>query len=198
MSDVSARSFITSPTSSTPCVMPSALQVAHRRLGRAEEQLGQVVCHHAVDLLRHGAIVGAQAGLDVRHRHAELGGGQRPGQCGVGVAVDEDQAGVVLAEHSLDAGEAARRLLGVRAGPDAQRDVRLGQRQLLEEHAGQTVVVVLAGIDQHLTHALAQASRETTAHFTYCGRLPTTVTTVGTAMSAAILSEESVELPGSP
>ena len=50
------------------------------------------------------------------------------------------------------------------------------QRQLVEEHARELVVVVLAGVDQHLVRDRPQRS-ETAAAFTNCGLLPMTVST---------------------
>ena len=43
------------------------------RIGRRRQQhVGQPIGHDPVDLLRHRAIVAAQAGLDVRHRDQQL------------------------------------------------------------------------------------------------------------------------------
>ena len=55
-----------------------------------EEEGGEPVGADAVDLFGHGAIIRPQPGLDVSDRDVELGGGQRPGQRGVGVAIDDD------------------------------------------------------------------------------------------------------------
>ena len=47
-------------------------EVRDGHVGRAEEQAGEAVDEHAVQLLRHGAVEGAQAGLDVGDGHEEL------------------------------------------------------------------------------------------------------------------------------
>ena len=55
--------------------------------------------------------------------------------------------------------------------------LRPGQRELVEEHARERVVVVLAGVDQHLHRPPRAAACETAAALTNWGRLPTTVRT---------------------
>src|SRR5271166_6567596 len=42
-----------------------------------EEQIGELVGEQAVDFFRHGAVAGAQSGLDVADGYSELGANQR-------------------------------------------------------------------------------------------------------------------------
>ena len=51
-----------------------------------------------------------------------------------------------LHQHPLDPDERSAGLDGVRSRADAERDVRLGKRELLEKASRQGVVVVLAGV----------------------------------------------------
>ena len=62
------------------------------RLGRRhEQQRAQLVGEPPVDLLRHGVVEAAQAGLHVSQRNAELRAGQGRAQGGVDVTVDHGQ-----------------------------------------------------------------------------------------------------------
>ena len=85
-----------------------------------------------------------------------LGGGQRARQRRVGVAVDEHQVGALARQQALERLEHARRL--GRVGAAAELQVVLGPRQaeLGEEDLRELLVVVLAGVDQHLLRLLAQ------------------------------------------
>ena len=66
-------------------------------------------------------------------------------------------------------------LLGVGARADAQVDVGRRQPELVEEHVGHRLVVVLAGVHQHAGECAAGArARETGATFMKFGRAPTT------------------------
>ena len=62
-------------------------QVGHRGGRRAEEQSRDVVRQAAVDLLGHGRIEAAQAGLDVGHRDAAVERGERAEEGALGVAL---------------------------------------------------------------------------------------------------------------
>ena len=136
-----------------------ALQIPHRGLRGAEQQIARVVGEQAVELLRHRAIEGAHAGLHVPHRHGGLGRRERPGERAVGVAVDEHEIGRQLGEHRLEGREDASRLRRVRATAGAQ--LALGRRhgKLLEEDPRKLVVVVLAGVHDRLLEAIAQDAR---------------------------------------
>jgi hypothetical protein len=101
-------------------------------------------------LISSGIVEAAQAGFDVGQRDVQLRRHQPGRHRGVDVAVHHDQAGRVLGEVLLQAGHGRRGLLGVAARAHAQVDVRFGQAELDEEHVGQALVVVLAGVDDTL------------------------------------------------
>ncbi len=121
------------------------------RLGRMyEEQLGDRVGHDAVDLLGHRAVEGAQTGLDVGDRQAELDRDQRGRQRGVDIAGDEHDVGTLREQHWLQALHDAGGLLRVRARSDAQTVVGLSDAELLEEDLRHRGVVVLTCVNQHV------------------------------------------------
>ena len=60
-----------------------------------------MIGQHAVELLWHRAVERAHAGLDVPHRDAVLGSGERTGERGVRVAVDERQVRLELGQYRL-------------------------------------------------------------------------------------------------
>jgi len=119
-----------------------------------------VVDEHAVDLLRHGPVEGPHPGLHVRHRDAGLRGDDPAREGRVGVAVDQHQPGRDLGDDRLQHGEHARRLRGVGAGVDTQLAVRSRDVELVHEHARELVVVMLAGVDEHLLVLDAQTMRD--------------------------------------
>ena len=127
-----------------------------RALGRAQQQRRRMVGQHAVELLRHRPVVGAHPGLDVRDRHPGLRARHGARQGRVGVAVDQHHVRPLGRQQRLQRGQHARGLRGVGAAPDAEPMVRPRQSQLVEEHPRQLVVVVLAGVDEHLMRARPQ------------------------------------------
>ena len=154
-----ATSTITSPTRCTPSPMPSAARLSTATwLGQSAVR--QHVGDHPVHLLGHRAVERAQARLDVADRKAGLRRHQRARQRRVGVAVDQHHAGLLGGQHRFQPHQHRPRLLGVaaRAGVDAV----VGRRQpeLLEEHPRQSVVVVLAGVHQHVVADLRQRPRQ--------------------------------------
>ncbi len=134
--------------------------------GGGQEEVGQVVGDDAVALLRHGAVEGAQAGLHVRQpratavREGDLGHDHRRREGRVRVAVDDDAVRGPLGEDRLQAPEHLRGLRRMRPGTHAQVHVRLGNLQVAEERGAHGVVVVLAGVDQHLGVRLAQETAD--------------------------------------
>ena len=95
-----------------------------------------MVGHHPVDLLGHAAVEGAHSRLDVGDCDPIQGGGQRPGQGRVGVAVDKHGVGLRLGQERSQTLEHAGALLGVGAAVDAQVVIGFGKSQLIEEDAG--------------------------------------------------------------
>ena len=132
-------------------------QVARARR-RREQVLGQVIGEDAVDLLRHGAIVRAQAGFDVAHLDAELVRGHGARQHRVRVALHQQDVGPLPLEDRLHAEHDRADLVRLAARAHLQVDVGLRQLQLPEEHAVELERVMLAGVDQHVRH-LARAAR---------------------------------------
>jgi hypothetical protein len=137
-----------------------APEIRHRGRGRTEEERRDLIGQAAVDLLGHAGIEAAQAGLDVRDGQAELGRGQRARQRGVRVTQDEHEVGTDVEHRLLQRGQHAARHVAVRSGPDAEMEIRSGDLELVEERARHLVVVVLAGVDEHLAQTAAQGARE--------------------------------------
>ncbi len=108
-------------------------QVLHRRLCRAEEEIGDMIGEHPVHLLGHPAVEAPQSGLDVCHRHMEFRRRQGACQGGVRVAVDEHQVGLLGQDHPLDPGEHRPGLAAVGARSDPEVVVWPRDLELLEE-----------------------------------------------------------------
>ncbi len=77
-------------------------QVGARRLGRTQQQRGNVIREHPVDLLRHAAVEGPKPGFHVGHGYVNLRRGQGAGQSGIGITVHEQIVGPVLKKEGLD------------------------------------------------------------------------------------------------
>ncbi len=118
-----------------------------------------MVGQHAVLLLRHAHVVGAQAGLHMRDGDVQLGRGQRARQRGVGVAVDQHGVRFLPEKDLLDLDQHLAGLPAVRAGADAQVVGRARDVQLLEKHGGHVAVVMLPGVDEHLVAEGLQGPR---------------------------------------
>lgn len=129
---------------------PFGQQVLVGKVVGGEEKIAEHVGTEAVDLLRHGHVAGAQAGLHVGHPDAQFLGGDGAGHGGVDVPHDDDQIGLFpqadLFEFDHDFGG----LFGVGAGADLQVDVRPGHAQVDEEGAAHLLIVVLAGMDEEM------------------------------------------------
>lgn len=112
---------------------------------------GEVVLAHdvdglAVELLRPGAVdvVRAQAGLDVAHGDLQVEAGERRGEAGRGVAVDQDDVGPLALEDGLELEQHVARHVEQRLAQLHDRQVVVGSHvedaQHLVEH-----LAVLAG-----------------------------------------------------
>ena len=86
---------------------PRARDSRRRPAGR-QQQVRERVADDAVDLLRHRAVEGAHAGLDVGQRDLRLGRDERAAQRRVGVAVDEHRVGRGASSDRLERSRCAR------------------------------------------------------------------------------------------
>ena len=102
--------------------------------------------------------MGAQAGFDMGHGDMELGGGQRAGNCGVGVTVDEYPVGLFLLNERFDAFEHAAGHGAMAETGDAELMIRAGDVELAEEDVRHVGVEVLAGVDDDFLDAALPAN----------------------------------------
>ena len=128
---------------------PLPQEVPAGMFGVDEIEVGDVVDEPPVRLLGHVEIEAAVAGLHVEHRHAHAPGHDR-GQAAVRVSEDEDGVRTHLTEHPLGPDERPAEDGAERRGVDPEVVVRGPQLQLVEEDLVELVVVVLAGVDQHV------------------------------------------------
>jgi len=132
----------------------------HRGLGRTKEIARDAIGEDAVDLLRHAAIEAAQARLDVGHCDVQLGGGQSPGQGGIGVAVDQHQIRFLCVQQSFDGHQHLRSLFAVRSGTNLQVHIGLGNPQFIKKKLRHIGIVVLAGVHEVLAMPGSQLRRD--------------------------------------
>ena len=125
-------------------------EVVHGDLAGAEKQGRKLIGDDPVDLFGHAAIEATQARLHVGDGNVELRRGKCAGQCGVGIAVDQDPIGLFLDEDFLDSGKHLSCLRTVRPGADGQVVFRLGDFEFAEKDSGHAVVIVLTGVDDNL------------------------------------------------
>ena len=133
--------------------------LAHEVLGAAvrvgEEHAARVVDDAAVDLFGHAVVEAAVARLHVTDADAHALGDER-GDAGVRVAEDEHGVGLLGEEDLLGLGEHLADLVGESGAAHAHVDVGLAHAHLAEEHAGEAVVVVLAGVHQDVVAGLVE------------------------------------------
>ena len=91
----------------------------------------------------------------------------------MGVTVDEDEIGSLVGDQRPDR---ALHRQGIR-GAEIEPVLRLGQRELLEEHLRERAVVVLAGVDDDLVDPASRNAADSGAALMNCGLFPTTVST---------------------
>ena len=113
-----------------------------------EEDIRDGVRDEPIDLFRHGAVTGAEAGLDVGDGNVELGGRQRRRQRGVHIPHHERQVCLQCLEDGFEASHDFGRLDRVRPGPDTEVEVRRRDFELLEELRRHLIVIVLAGVHE--------------------------------------------------
>ncbi len=97
----------------------------------------------------------AVAGFHVAHADAHALGHER-GEAGVGVAQDEYGVGLLGSEELLALGEHLADLVGEARTAHSHEDVGVAHAQLAEEHAGESVVVVLARVYQQVVARLIE------------------------------------------
>ena len=132
---------------------PFLAQISDCNPAGSEEERGEVISGHTIDLLRHTAIERAGARLHVRDRDVQLGGRERACERRIGVAVDQRPVRPFLQQHLLDSPKHAAGLLAVWSGADAEMMLRLCKLELLEEQVRHGCVVVLAGVHYDLAQA---------------------------------------------
>jgi hypothetical protein len=111
-------------------------------------QVGEDAGDAAVDLLGHRAVVGAQAGLDVHDRRARVVPGLGGGADGVGVALDQHRGRTPPREHAAQLLDHPPDLDVARLAADAGQGLGLGEAGAGQEHAGEFLVAVLAGMQE--------------------------------------------------
>ena len=127
---------------------PRPAQVGVSKLAGGEEPVGDAVGDHAVDLLRHGPVAGADAAFHMGHRDAQLLGGDGAGHGRGHVAHHQAQARRGVQQQAFVAGHDGCRLLGLGTGAHLQVHVRLRDAELLEKGPRQAGVIVLAGMHE--------------------------------------------------
>ena len=127
---------------------PLGGEVLDRVLGGAEQQIRDPVGDHAVHLLGHSPVTGAETRLDVGDGDLQLGRGERRPHRRVDVARHQDHVSGIGEQICLDPGEHARGLLRVGAGADLEVGVGLAHSEALDEPSRECPVVVLARV-QH-------------------------------------------------
>ena len=131
---------------------------------------------HAVDLLGHGAVEAAQAGLDVGHAGCRsLTATSAPASVELTSPTTSTRSG---RSSSRDAARGATMISAVCAACGARADAEVhvgrGIPRSLEEHLGHLVVVVLPGVDQRGRAPLRwRSAARIGAIFTKLGRAPT-------------------------
>ena len=91
----------------------------------------------------------------MRDRNVQLGGGQRPGKGRIGVAVDQKDIRLFGNQRVLNGGELLTGHVSMRTAAEVKPVFRRGKTQLAEEYIRHVVVVVLAGVQQHLFNSIA-------------------------------------------
>ena len=122
-----SESIIVLPTKCTALRIDAFGGEVRRGLGAVgEEQVREPVGEDAVDLLGHRPVAGAQAGLDVRHRHRRASAPPaRTASVELTSPPTHDQVGASLEQDLARRPRAARAgLLAVRPRSDAEEDVR--------------------------------------------------------------------------
>ena len=137
------------------------LQVLYRRLRRAQQQVGDAIGKHTVNLFRHGGVVRAKAGFNMRYRSVKLGRRHRAGERGVGVTVHQYPIGLFLLDERLNAFKHASSHGTVAQSCNVQVVVRARDVELLEEYIRHVGIKMLAGVNDDFFDVFAGLDRAT-------------------------------------
>ena len=171
-------------------------EVRDGRVRRAEPQVGEDVHQHAVQLLGHPPVEGAQAGLDVPDRHMQLGRDQRRPRASSWCRRRRAPRRAAPPRRPAPGRRASRAVCSACVpDPLSMRRSAGAQAELLEEDLREVGVVVLAGVDEHVVAQRPSSARATGAALMNCGRLPTTETTFIGGEPTGRRAVRSVRLP---
>ena len=130
------------------------LEVAAGVLGVGQVDVGDHVDDAAVGLLGQALVLAAVAGLHVEDGDVQTLG-RDGGQAAVGVAQDQKGVGLDLDHEPVARGDDVAHGLAQVGAHGVQVDVGVGERQVAEEDAVESVVVVLAGVRQQAVEVAA-------------------------------------------
>jgi hypothetical protein len=126
---------------------PGPAQVLVGGVAGGEEPIGDGIRHHAVDLLRHGPVVRADAAFHMRHRHAHLRATIEQAMVEVTSPTTRHRS-LFSPQHPFVAHHDRRGLLGLRPRPHLQIDVRIRYAELFEKASRHGSIVVLSRMDE--------------------------------------------------
>ena len=132
-----------------------AQQVVARDRAVGEVDVGRVVDDASVDFLRHAHVEAAIAGLHVEGRNlAPLGRNHR--HATVGVAEHQHGIRLFCGQNAVDRDDHFADGLRTAGTGRIQEMIRLADAEVIEKDLVQFVIVVLAGMDQHVLAILVQ------------------------------------------
>src|SRR4051794_2077479 len=120
-----------------------------------------MVGNDPVNLLGHAAIVTAEPGLDMRHWNMQFGSGQRAGESGVCISINEDPIRLFSEKNILNSLEHRCGLSSVSSRTNSKIHFRWRHSEIFKEYSGHGMIVMLAGVNQdflmHFPEFAAQA-----------------------------------------
>ena len=122
-------------------------EMAGRDVGGSEEQVRSVIGEDSVVFFGHGPVERAESRFEMCDSQMQLYRSQRPGERGVGVAVDEDPVGLLAGEQFVELRQHGSGLDTVTSGADLEIPLWLPDAEFLEEDLGHAVVIVLPRVD---------------------------------------------------
>src|SRR3984957_1873544 len=126
------------------------LEVGISILRRSEQEIGESVCHDAVDLFRHGSIERTKPSFYVSHLNEQFRAHQRRGDRRINVPINENQVWLCVKHDRLKSTHDLSRLVRMTARTDLKVYIGLWNVQLREENIRHISVIMLAGVDQGL------------------------------------------------